>query len=54
MIFFNVLLILREKEREREQERAGKRQKEGERESEVGSSRDPDVGLKPTNREIMI
>ena len=57
IIFFNFYLFLRERERERENER-GEAETEGDTESEAGSrlwavSTEPDVGLKPTNCEIM-
>ena len=53
---FNVYLFLREREKERESRVEAER--EGDPESEAGSrlcavSREPDAGLKPTNREIM-
>ena len=61
LIFFNVYSFLRERERERERERqsvSGRgAEREGDTESKAGSrlrtvSTEPDVGLKPTNREI--
>ena len=55
-----ICLFLRERERERHRVRAGEgqRDREGGIESEAGSrlravSTEPDVGLKPTHREIM-
>ena len=55
-IFFNVYLILRERERERMSR--GGAETEGDIESEAGSklravSTEPDMGLEPTNCEIM-
>ena len=54
--FFVLCLFLRERERERESR--GGAEREGDTESKAGSglwvvSTEPDVGLKPTNREIM-
>ena len=56
MIFFNIYLFLRD--RERQSMRGGGAEREGNTESEAGSrlravSTEPDVGLKPTNHEIM-
>ena len=55
--FFNVLFIF-ETETETEHEQGRGREREGDTESEAGSrlravSTEPDVGLEPTNREIM-
>ena len=57
--FFLVFIYLRERERERAHARAGEgAERERDAESEVGSglravSTEPDVGLEPTNCEIM-
>ena len=58
LIFFNVYLFLREKERERVCVSGGGTEREGDIESKAGSrlravSTEPDVGLELTNREIM-
>ena len=55
-IFFNVYLFLRQRKTEREW--GTDREREGDTESEAGSrlsavSLEPDVGLEPTNREVM-
>ena len=61
-IFFNVYLFLRERERDRETERqsmsGGRAEREGDTESKAGSrlravGTEPDVGLKPTDCEII-
>ena len=49
---------MRERERERARASGGGAEREGERESEAGSrllavSAEPDIGLEPTNREII-
>ena len=54
--FFNLYLFIFEREREHKQGRG--RDREGDTESEAGSSfqavsTEPDMGLKPMNREIM-
>ena len=56
LIFFNLFIF--ERERERERERVGERQREGDMKSNAGSrlqavGTEPDVGLQPTNSEIM-
>ena len=56
LIFFNVYLFLRE--RERQSASGGGAERTGDRESEAGSrlravSTEPDVGLKLMNQEIM-
>ena len=55
-IFFNIYLFLRDRERQ-DMSREGA-EREGDTESKAGSrlragSTEPDVGLEPTNREIM-
>ena len=59
-MFFNVYSLLRQRVREggREGEQGRDRERAGDTESEAGSrlravSTEPDVGLEPTNREIM-
>ena len=56
--FFNVYLLLREREKERKREGGGRAKREGITESEAGSrlravSTQPDMGLGFTNHEIM-
>ena len=57
-LFFNAYLFLIEREKERECKQGKGREWEGDTESEAGSrlwavSTEPDVGLKPTDPEIM-
>ena len=57
-IFFKYILFIFERERERQSMKRGEAERDGDTESEGGSrlqavSTEPDVGLEPTNREIM-
>ena len=55
LFIYLFLFILRERERERERDRWGDSEREGERIPSrlCAVSTEPDMGLEPTNREIM-